>query len=96
MTANTNLASSPDSSSDSSITNNQPLYDFSLNMDAENCLPTVVCIIYVFVRAQLILSINIIYRSFLKIQNMFISSYKCQTRVLKLKMNNFGKLPDAF
>lgn len=44
MTANTNLASSPDSSSDSSITNNQPLYDYSLNMDAENCLPTVVCI----------------------------------------------------
>lgn len=45
MTANSNLASSPDSSSDSSITNNQPLYDYSLNMDAENCLPTVVCII---------------------------------------------------
>ncbi|XP_022160014.1 probable ubiquitin carboxyl-terminal hydrolase FAF-X [Myzus persicae] len=42
VTANTNLASSPDSSSDSSITNNQPLYDFSLNMDAENCLPTVI------------------------------------------------------
>lgn len=45
MTANTNLASSPDSSSDSSATNNQPLYDYCLNMDVENCLPTVVCII---------------------------------------------------
>lgn len=42
MTANTNLASSPDSSSDSSI-NNQPVYDYSMNMDSENCLPTVVC-----------------------------------------------------
>jgi hypothetical protein len=48
MTANTNLASSPDSSSDSSITNNQPFYDYSLNMDAENCLPTVVFIINVY------------------------------------------------
>lgn len=47
MTANTNLASSPDSSSDSSITNNQPLFDNSLNLNAENCLPTVVCIINV-------------------------------------------------
>lgn len=45
MTANTNLASSPDSSSDSSITNSQPLYDFSLNMDTENSLPTVVYIL---------------------------------------------------
>lgn len=42
MTPNTNIASSPDSSSDSSITNNQPLNDYSLNMDVENCLPTVV------------------------------------------------------
>ncbi|VVC40180.1 Hypothetical protein CINCED_3A020619 [Cinara cedri] len=43
MTANTNLASSPDSSSDSSMTNNQSLYDFSSNnIDAENCLPTVI------------------------------------------------------
>lgn len=48
MNANTNLASSPDSSSDSSITNNQPLYDYSLNIDAENCLPTVVCILNVY------------------------------------------------
>jgi len=47
MTANTNLASSPDSSSDSSITNNQPLLDSSLNLDAENSLPTVVCIVNV-------------------------------------------------
>jgi len=47
MTANTHLASSPDSSSDSSITNNQPLFDYSLNSDAENYLPTVVCIINV-------------------------------------------------
>lgn len=49
MTANSNLASSPDSSSDSSITNNQPLYDYSLNMDAENCLPTVVCIYWAYI-----------------------------------------------
>lgn len=42
MTANSNLASSPDSSSDSSLSNNQSLYDFGANVDAENCLPTVV------------------------------------------------------
>jgi len=96
MTANTNLASSPDSSSDSSITNNQPLYDFTLNMDAENCLPTVVYIVNVYIKKELTLNINTIYRSFLKIQNMFISSYKCLTRVLKLKINNFEKLPDVF
>ncbi|XP_050542237.1 probable ubiquitin carboxyl-terminal hydrolase FAF-X isoform X2 [Daktulosphaira vitifoliae] len=42
MTASTNLTSSPDSSSDSSITNNQPLYDYSLSMEAESYLPTVI------------------------------------------------------
>lgn len=58
MTANTNLASSPDSSSDSSITNNQPLYDYSLNMDAENCLPTVVCVLNKHFNLRIVSMIN--------------------------------------